>query len=171
MIKQKIFKILGLISKYWAQIGNIALAGMMLLTTADVIGRYIFNSPVLGAYEITEYLMIILVFSFLAYTQSEKGHVNVDIVYNHLPTKVRKAFECFNHLVCLIMLILLSWRGIHRVIDIYNAGQESILLKIPDYPFAIFVVIGSVIFSLEFLKDVLMLFSSWKADDTKESNA
>ena len=60
------------LSTYLSYIGNIALALMMLLTTADVLGRYFFNAPVLGAYEITEYLMLIMVFSFLALAQSRK---------------------------------------------------------------------------------------------------
>ncbi|MBN2041994.1 MAG: TRAP transporter small permease [Spirochaetes bacterium] len=175
MIKKFLIDKIGMISKYLSHIGNISLVAMMLLSTADVIGRYFFNSPVLGAYEITEYLMIIIVFSFFAFTQSEKGHINVDIAYNLLPSKVQVAFERFNHVICLIMLILVTWRGIYRVIDIMEAGEESLLLKIPDYPFAIFVVIGSIVFTLEYLKDVILLFTegttSTGAADTKESNA
>ena len=37
------------------------LAGMMFLTAADVILRYIFNRPVTGAYELIEFLMAILI--------------------------------------------------------------------------------------------------------------
>jgi TRAP-type C4-dicarboxylate transport system permease small subunit len=35
---------------------------MMCLTTVDVVGRYVFNSPVLGAFELTEFLVLILIF-------------------------------------------------------------------------------------------------------------
>ena len=141
------------ISRYLSYIGDLSIAGMMLLTTVDVVGRYFFNSPVLGAYEITEYLMLIMVFSFLAFAQSEKAHINVDIVFNRLPVKMRAGLERFNHLACLVMMVLVTWMGVHRVLDIIKSGEASPLLKIPDYPFAIFLVLGCIVFCIEFFKD------------------
>ena len=142
------------LSTYLSYIGNIALAVMMLLTTADVIGRYFFNAPVLGAYEITEYLMLIMVFSFLALAQSSKVHISVDIVFNRLPARLRPVLERFNHLICLLMMILVSWMSIQRIWELRKTGEQSLLLKIPDYPFAIFLVIGCLAFCIEFFKDV-----------------
>jgi TRAP-type transport system small permease protein len=153
------------LSTYLSYIGNIALAGMMLLTTADVIGRYFFNTPVLGAYEITEYLMVIMVFSFLALAQSTKVHINVDIVFNHLPAGLQRFLQRFNHLVCLIMMILVSWMGILRVLELKKTGEASVLLKIPDYPVAVFLVIGCLVFCIEFFKDV---FKSKHSDAERE---
>jgi TRAP-type C4-dicarboxylate transport system permease small subunit len=146
---------------YLAYIGNCALAAMMLLTTADVIGRYFFNSPVLGAYEITEYLMLIMVFSFLALAQSAKAHISVDIVFNRLPAGLRHVLERFNHLVCLLMMLLVTWMSLQRIWELRRTGEASVLLKIPDYPFAAFLVIGCLAFCLEFLRDV---FSAARTD-------
>jgi TRAP-type transport system small permease protein len=142
------------LSTYLSYIGNIALASMMLLTTADVIGRYFFNAPVLGAYEITEYLMLIMVFSFLALAQSAKVHINVDIVFNHLPAGLRRVLERFNHLICLLMMLLVTWMSIQRIWELKRTGEASVLLKIPDYPFAAFLVIGCLVFCIEFFKNV-----------------
>jgi TRAP-type C4-dicarboxylate transport system permease small subunit len=142
-------------SRGFSYIGNAAIAAMMLLTTADVIGRYFFNAPVLGAYEITEYLMLIMVFSFLAVAQSQKAHISVDIVYDRFPSPLRRFLARFNHFLCLVMSIFVSYMGVHRVLDILRSGASSTLLKIPDYPFAIFMVVGSVVLSIEFLLDVL----------------
>ena len=142
------------LSTYLSYIGNGALAAMMLLTTADVLGRYFFNSPVLGAYEITEYLMLIMVFSFLAFAQSKKAHINVDIVFNRLPVGLQTVLERFNHIVCLLMMIMVTWKSAERILELRKTGEASLLLKIPDYPFAIFLVIGCLVFCVEFFKDV-----------------
>ena len=142
-------------SRFLSYIGNIAITLMMLLTAADVCGRYFFNSPVLGAYEITEYLMMIMVFSFFAYAQSEKAHICVDIVFDRLPGMVRFVLDRLNHLICLVMLCLITYMSVHRVLDIYNSGASSTLLKIPDYPFAIFMVVGFAAFCIEFFLNVL----------------
>ncbi len=141
------------LSTYLSYIGNAALAFMMLLTTTDVLGRYFFNSPVLGAYEITEYLMLIMVFSYLALAQSQKAHINVDIVFNRLPAWMQRIFERFNHIVCLLVMILVTWKSAQRIVELKNTGEASLLLKIPDYPFAIFLVIGCLVFCIEFFKD------------------
>ncbi len=146
-------------------IGNFALAAMMLLTTADVIGRYFLNSPVLGAYEITEYLMLIMVFSFLALAQSARVHINVDIVFNRLPARLQHILERFNHLVCLLMMLLVTWMSLQRIWELKKTGEASVLLKIPDYPFAAFLVVGCIVFCIEFLKDV---FGSTHTDAERE---
>ena len=153
------------LSIYLSYIGDMALVAMMLLTTSDVIGRYFFNAPVLGAYEITEYLMLIMVFAFLALAQSEKVHINVDIVFNRLPAGLKRFLQRFNHLVCLVMMIMVSWMGIQRVLELRRTGEASVLLKIPDYPFAIFLVIGCLVFCIEFFKDI---FKSTDSDAEHE---
>jgi TRAP-type C4-dicarboxylate transport system permease small subunit len=142
-------------SRGLSHIGNTAIALMMLLTTADVIGRYFLGAPVLGAYEITEYLMLIMVFSSLAFAQSQKTHISVDIVYDRFPPLLRRFLARFNHFLCLVMSIFVSYMGVHRVLDIIRSGASSTLLKIPDYPFAIFMVVGCVVLCIEFLLDVL----------------
>ena len=148
LLKTRVF------SRYLSYIGNTAIVLMMLLTTADVFGRYFFNSPVLGAYEITEYLMMIMVFSFLAFAQSQNAHISVDIVFDRLPSNVKYPLERLNHLICLVMLCLVTYMGVHRVLDIIESGASSTLLKIPDYPFAIFMVIGCAAYCIEFFLDV-----------------
>ena len=45
----------GILSKLLAYLGAAALFGTMCLTAADVIGRYAFNAPILGVFELTEF--------------------------------------------------------------------------------------------------------------------
>ncbi len=75
----KILNIFKRLSTYLAYIGALSLFAMMCLTVADVAGRYIFSKPILGAYELTEFMVLVLIFSFLAYTQAHKSHVAVDL--------------------------------------------------------------------------------------------
>ncbi len=148
------------VSKIFRHIGNLALAFMMFLTTADVAGRYFFNSPILGAFEITEYLMLLVIFSFLAFAQAEKAHISVDILFARLPQPVQTVISFANHLACLLITLLMTWMGVKQAISLSQTGEMSTLLKIPDYPFAIFLVIGCTVLSLEFFIDVITTFSN-----------
>ena len=89
----------GVFSSGLSYLGAAALFGMMILTTADVIFRYAFNSPILGAFEVTEFLVLLVIFSFLGYTQAQKSHISVDLLFNLFPVKLQTIIEVFNHAI------------------------------------------------------------------------
>lgn len=60
-----------------AEAGMLALA---LLTLADVLGRYVFNLPVLGAVELTEALMVGVIFTGIVLATVQREHVTVDLL-------------------------------------------------------------------------------------------
>ena len=53
-----------------------ALAVVMILTCSDVVGR-LFGHPILGVYELTASLFLVLSACALAYTQVRRGHISV----------------------------------------------------------------------------------------------
>jgi TRAP-type C4-dicarboxylate transport system permease small subunit len=53
------------------------LLGMMCLTGADVIARYLFNAPIKGAFELIEILMV--VFIYMAFPLAILAHSNVEV--------------------------------------------------------------------------------------------
>jgi hypothetical protein len=58
---------------------------MMLLTTADAIGRYVFNRPILVAYELTtNYLMIAAVFLAMPFAYREGANIRVTFLVARL---------------------------------------------------------------------------------------
>ena len=44
---------------------SLILLAMMLLTFVDVVARYVLNRPVRGAFEVTELLLLVLIFAGL----------------------------------------------------------------------------------------------------------
>ena len=55
------------------------LISMMFLTGADVIARYILNAPIRGAFELTEVMMVLLVYMALPLAVLAKAHVEVEL--------------------------------------------------------------------------------------------
>jgi TRAP-type C4-dicarboxylate transport system permease small subunit len=151
---------LGRISPLLASLGALALFAMMCLTVTDVVGRYLFNSPVLGAFELTEYLVLIVIFSFLAFTQAGSAHVSVDLVVTRFSPKTRLYVALFNHTLCLLLMALIAWMGFQKALDLKGTGEISPNLAIPEYPFAFFLVFGCVVMCIEYIRDLLRLFTS-----------
>ena len=157
-----LLKILKSLSTYLAYIGAFSLFAMMCLTMADVGGRYLFNRPILGVFEITEFMVLVLIFSFLGYTQARKSHVSVDLFMMLFPKKLKVLIEIFNHLACLVIMALIAWMGVDKALELMEVGEASPNLAFPTYPFVFFLVLGCAIMCIEFIRDVIMILQNKK---------
>ena len=68
-----------------AFVGGLMLLVMMALTIVDVVGRYIFNSPLGGAGELTELILVSVIFMGLPAVTLEKEHTTVDLFTARMP--------------------------------------------------------------------------------------
>ena len=157
-----LLNILKRLSTYLAYIGAFFLFAMMCLTMADVAGRYIFNTPILGAFELTEFIVLILIFSFLAYAQANKSHVSVDLFMMFLPKKLKFYIEIFNHFACLAIMILIARMGFEKALEMMETGVSSPNLALPTYPFVFFLFLGCAVMCIEFIRDIAMIFKNRK---------
>jgi TRAP-type C4-dicarboxylate transport system permease small subunit len=153
---------LGRVSSLLAYMGAFSLFLMMALTTADVVARYLFNAPILGVFEITEFMVLILIFSFLGYAQSVKSHVSVELLVARLPKRIQVYIDLFDHAVCLMLMALITWMGFERALDLKEVGEASTNLGIPRYPFVFFLVLGCAVLSVEYIRDLIGLFRNKK---------
>lgn len=150
-----VFEKMSRLSKYLSYIAGAVLVLMMLLTTADVAGRYLFNAPILGVFEVTEFMMVCLVFCSLAYTQSKKAHVAVDFLATLIPRKGQQVIDILNYLISLIILALITWKSVERGFEVMATKECSAILQIPVYPFMFLVALGSAALCIEYLKDIV----------------
>src|SRR5262245_66397558 len=73
---------------------------LMMLTTADVVSRYIFNWPIRGAFETTELLLLTLIFAGLPLASRADEHVTLDFIDMPLSDRCRLPLLRFIDLVC-----------------------------------------------------------------------
>src|ERR1051326_6769148 len=71
-------KVLGIAS-------SIILVILMLLTVVDVVSRYLLNAPLRGAFEITELMLLVLIFAGLPLVSHADEHVTMDFIDRLLP--------------------------------------------------------------------------------------
>ena len=80
---------------------------MTLLTFANVIARYVFNSNILWALELTVFMFGWLVLLGAPYAVKKGSHLGVDAVINILPVRTRKALALFAVAVCIAFSFLM----------------------------------------------------------------
>ena len=162
MDAERVLKKLGWPSSKLSYLGAAALFFMMVLTAADVTGRYLFNKPITGAFELTEFLVLILIFSFLGHTQAKKMHVSVDLLVGRMPKKWQTVIGVFNHTLCFILICLFVWMSTVRAFELTQFVEASPNLGIPRYPFAFFVVLGCAVLGIEYVRDLIRMIGNGK---------
>ena len=145
-------KTLQKINRCFAFGGMFLLIPMMLLTTADVIGRSYFRHPITGAYELSSYLLAVFILLGIAYTYQVGGHVRVTMFVSKLPDRVSVTVEIITILLSLFIVAVLAWQG-------WVLGWEektvSEQLRIPELPFRLLVFLAAVSLWLELLIDLV----------------
>lgn len=108
------------------------LAGtMMLVTTADVAGRFFLNRPLHGAFEATEVMMGLLIFLALPLTTRRREHITVTMFDHLLAEWVKRAAGLVFGLVCAGVCALLAWRlGLYGE-RLLRVGEVTLELRIP----------------------------------------
>ena len=85
---------------------------MTLITFANVVARYVFNSNILWALEATVFLFAWLVLIGVSYGVKKSIHLGVDVVLNIVSRPVRRVMTIIAVLCCLLFSVLLlkgSW--------------------------------------------------------------
>lgn len=134
-----------------AYIAGIILLALMLLTTADVAGRYFFNTPITGVFDITHFAVLIMVFLGLAYCGFQNAHVAIDVVYNQLSPRFAAILNRIVNLIGCILFGLIAWRTMVQSADVKEFNEASQLVLIPFYPFYYILAFGAALFAFVML--------------------
>ena len=119
----------------------VLLFSLMMLTTADVIGRYIFNWPLRGAFEITELLLLALVFAGLPLASRADEHVTLDFIDMLLGDRGRLLLRRIVDLICGLLFLGLAWRVWIKAGKIAGYGDTTEVLRLPVAPFVYFMAV------------------------------
>lgn len=120
------------------RIAEIAMFAMMCLTMLDVAGRYLFGFPVEGSVELTELLMVGVIFSGIALSSAVRGHVTVDLVAMALSGRMRLAQRLLGDVVSVGIMVMLTVVCWSKAAEVADYGDLTAVLLIPIAPAAYF---------------------------------
>ena len=135
--------------------GSGVLAVLMVFTFVDVALRYFFSSPVKGDYEISSYLMVLVIPSGLALTALKKKHIRVDVFTQFLPQRVQSGLSAFAYLITLGFLAFMIWQTAKYASLLIESGQQATSIPVSDYPFLIVLTIYLIVFALVVFRDLI----------------
>lgn len=109
---------------------------MTCITTIDVVGRYVFHSPLHGAYESNELLLGILVFAALPRVTWHKQHLTVTVLDTWMGPVFRVVQQKMLSLISSAGLAVLSYFLWRHGLQLADYGDMSNALQLPIAPFA-----------------------------------
>ncbi|SEQ82184.1 TRAP transporter small permease [Thalassovita taeanensis] len=124
-----------------ACLGGVLLLGMMGLTVVDVIGRYLFNAPLLGAMELTEVILAAVIFLGLTAVSLSDGHVTVDLLTDRMPIRWHPWRLALTGVFSGVVLSVVAWRIWIYASQIGGYGGSTTSLSIPIAPLGYFCAI------------------------------
>jgi TRAP-type C4-dicarboxylate transport system permease small subunit len=132
------------------------LVAMMLLVAANVVGRYVFNHPILGTLEFTEFFMVAAVYLALSHTQYLKAHINITLVTSLLSPRKNLICNLFTYMIGFLFFALIVWQGTLMSLESYEMEEVTFgTIEILEWPCKLFVPFGSMVISVRFLIDTV----------------
>src|SRR5258708_21090982 len=111
---------------------------MMALTFVDVVARYLFNRPIRGAFEVTELMLLVLIFAGLPLVSHGDEHVTMDFIDRMLPPRAVTVLIRTVHAIVAALFFFLTWQMLIKAGRIAGYGDTTDVLRIAVGPFVYF---------------------------------
>ncbi len=125
-----------------AYVAGAALLWLMLLTVAAVVMRYVFNAPILGAQDISELSLAVVVFLGIPYCGWTGGHVAVDLISTVVGESRLRYTDTLMRLVGAVLFGFVAWQAMRQALDALEYGEATNLVEISHHPFMFLMSFG-----------------------------
>jgi len=130
----------------------VLLAGMTLLTSTQVVLRYVFNSGLLWALEATTYMFAWLLLLGISYGVRVHAHLGVDAAVKLLPQRGQRVIGLLVIAICLVYagyMLVGSWNYVARL---HRIGVYAEDIRLPRWVLSSAMPIGFALFALRLLQ-------------------
>lgn len=128
-------------------IACVILAFLVLLLVVNIIGRFV-KSPVTGSYEGVQFGFALIVCFTVASTALAGKHIDIDLLFNRYPQKLKTVLEIINQLVGVGLFTLIVYRLSADGAESYRLLEKSSTLGLPVFLFKYLLALGFALLGL-----------------------
>lgn len=140
-----IVKIIYSLSRLAGYMATGVLGLLMVFTVANVILRDVFNKPIRGTPELSEFMMVLVIFLALAWCAVTRKHVRVELIIFRLSSKVQMILNSITLFITLGIFVIITWQS---VLESMVAYDTTSILRLPHTPFYWIMTFGLALFCL-----------------------
>lgn len=146
--------------KAMAIIASVILFCMMTIGAIDVIGRYLFNSPITGSVEISKLLMAGVVIFSWAYTQASRGHASVTFIIQRFSPRINRFLNLLGDFLSLIFFALIVWQAALTGIKMWQGHRLIMIINFPSAVMYFLISLGAFATCLVLIMQIASGFRS-----------
>ena len=145
---------------------------IILIVVTDVAGRFLLNLPFHSGVELSELLLVVLVFLGLAAAQQQRQNYAIDILTQNFPRWLQGLFELVGYVACLLIVVVLAWPSSKQALASFERGEAGFgIVPFPLWPARIVLAIGLWLLAVQFVFDIYRHIAGtprWKQHATPE---
>ena len=122
-------------------LGVIGFVGVALVTIADVLMRWLFNSPVDGLEEVNRLVVAVATALFFPLAIAERHHIAITFLGGALGRLSSAWLRAMASVATTLFFVLVGWQFINFVLQMQDAGETTWILGWPVTPWWIAVTV------------------------------
>jgi len=142
-------------SKMLSFLGGVILFTLVIITTIDVAGRYLFSKPFSATFELTQFMFCMVVFFGMPYFGILKRHIRINLLIDRFPSAVKNIIDTITEFLSFCMCVIVSWQAFVQAHVLQYDNLRSDILHIPFFPFQFLVAFAMALFALVLLADFI----------------
>lgn len=119
------------LARGWALLGGCLLLGLILMSVASVLGRWLLNAPVQGDFEFIQLGSAVCVAACLPLCQLRDGNIIVDFFTTRTDANTQRTLDCLGALLLAVVAAGLAWLTAVGAISVRDGGETSMLRSVP----------------------------------------
>jgi len=152
-----IVKITRFLNKITSEIASWFVFLMMILAVVDVVGRYVFKSSIFGSQDLTQLMMVIVVFLGFGIEAEEDKNVRIEILYQYFGKKLKAVMNILAWLVGISVYAVVAYRLYFRAMNVFIKHNASTMtLSISLAPFLLIAAIGCLLMILQLVSNIIL---------------
>jgi TRAP-type C4-dicarboxylate transport system permease small subunit len=135
------------VNRLLALVGFCGLLLLALMTSLDVLARWMLNQPLHGVNDLSAIALAVIIAACLPANLAERQNITVEILGNSLGGRSKACLDAFGSFATLVFVTLMTWRFVLYSQEIASSGQTTWVLKLPIAP-AWWIATGFLILSI-----------------------
>lgn len=143
----------------------IMLAAAMLLVCLDVFMRYLFNTPILWAMDVCEFILVGIVSLGMAWLLKDEAHVRMDFLVERLSPRKKALLSAVNALIGAVTLAVILRYGVVEIAELWQRryAVETGVLRIPKVSLLIPIALGLFLFFVQFVRQAVVYIQRFRS--------
>ena len=153
------------IESFMSFLGGVVIFLIVMISTVNILGRWLFSMPVNGYIDWIEQFMAFFAFLGIAYTQREGGHIRMDMLVSKLKGRFYYVTELFTTTIILFLTLVLIYGSSLHFLRAFNLGDTSLDIDLPTWPAKLVVPVALTFLALRLIIQIWAYIRAIKNND------